>query len=34
MAHNALINGTNYSIKGGNSLINGTSYKVSGGGTN
>lgn len=34
MAHNALINGTNYSIKGGNSLINGTGYKVSGGGTN
>ena len=32
MAHNALINGTNYSIKGGNSLINGTGYKVSGGG--
>ena len=32
MAHNALINGTNYSIKGGNSLINGTSHKVSGGG--
>lgn len=31
MAHNALINGTNYSIKGGNSLINGTGYKVSGG---
>ena len=32
MTHNALINGTNYSIKGGNSLINGTGYKVSGGG--
>nr|DAH19406.1 MAG TPA: hypothetical protein [Caudoviricetes sp.] len=32
MGHNVLINGTNYSIKGGNSLINGASYKVSGGG--
>ena len=34
MAHNTLINGTNYSIKGGNSLINGTGYKIRGGGTN
>ena len=32
MSHNTLINGTNYTIKGGNTLVNGTGYKVSGGG--
>lgn len=34
MVHSVLVNGTNYSIKGGNTLVNGTGYKVSGGGTN
>ena len=32
MAHSVKVNGTNYSIKGGNTLVNGTGYKVSGGG--
>lgn len=32
MGHNVLVNGTNYTIKGGNTLVNGTGYKVSGGG--